>query len=241
MRFVDDRNHLRIEIDTKDCSIPEDERARMQTMLAPLGEVVHDFPASELWINVVNHPATQAYHIAFKMKVPGLTLFTSERDPYLDSALERGLRKLVRKVEDYKERPDRRAEELAQQRTALEREVMAPQDPQTGPLAAAVRQGDYRAFRTALATYEEWLRKRVGRWVQRYPQAQAQVGDGLLLGDLVEEVYLNAFERFAGRPTDVRLSQWLDGLIDPSLRALLRHPDEERQNASMARTVREHL
>jgi hypothetical protein len=60
-----------------------------------------------------------------------------------------------------------------------------------------------------------------------------------LLGDLVEEVYLNAFERFAERPTDVPLSGWLEGLIDPSLKALLRHPDEEHENASLARTVRQ--
>jgi len=117
--------------------------------------------------------------------------------------------------------------------------VVAPEDPEAGPLAEAVRRGDYRAFRTALAGYEEWLGKRGGGWGQRYPEAQAQIGRGLLLGDLVEEVYLNAFERFAQRPTDVRLSEWLEDLLDPSLKALLRHPDEESDNASLARTVRQ--
>jgi hypothetical protein len=35
------------------------------------------------------------------------------------------------------------------------------------------------------------------------------------------------------------LGEWLDGLIDPSLKMLLREPDEGRQEASFARTLRE--
>jgi len=102
-----------------------------------------------------------------------------------------------------------------------------------------VRAGNYRAFSAALATYEEWLRLRVGRWVQRYPEAQAKVGGDLLIGDLVEEVYLNAFEGWVRRPTEVGLGWWLESSIDPSLRALLRHPAEVKENASLARTLRE--
>jgi hypothetical protein len=65
------------------------------------------------------------------------------------------------------------------------------------------------------------------------------VGDSLAIGDLVEEVYLNAFERFTGRSCDVPLRDWLDGLIDPSLKLLLKHPAQEGENASLARTLRE--
>jgi len=75
--------------------------------------------------------------------------------------------------------------------------------------------------------------------VQRYPQAQAQIGRGLAIGDVVEEVYLNAFERFGRRPTEVPFHEWLEELIDLSVRLLLRNPDEEAENASLARTVRE--
>jgi DNA-directed RNA polymerase specialized sigma24 family protein len=138
-----------------------------------------------------------------------------------------------------KEHPDRGAEEPAERRASLDDNVVMPEDPDTGPLLEHVRAGDYMAFRNDLVLYEDWLRKRVGRWVQRYPDAEARVGDGLKIGDLVEEVYLNAFEHFTERPDEVSLSDWLDRLIDPSLKALLRHPDEERENASFARTLRE--
>jgi hypothetical protein len=239
MQYSDNSTYLHVEIRAQGCEIPTDERARIQAALAEIGGVARDFPASDLAIRVLYHPRSQAYHVEFKLKLPGRTLFGDETDAYLDSAFQRGLCKLVRKAEAYRDHPDREAAEAAEQRIALDREVVAPEDPDGGRLAEAVRNGDYRSFRVALTPYEEWLRKRVGRWVQRYPEAEAQVGRRLLLGDVIEEVYLNAFEGFTGRPTNVRFGEWLDGLIDPSLKALLRHPDEERESAILARTLRE--
>ena len=114
----------------------------------------------------------------------------------------------------------------------------------TGRVYQLAREGEIpftrvgRSIRVPREAWEEWLRKRVGRWVQRYPQAEARVGGSLRLGDLVEEVLLNGFERYTRRPTAVPFSEWLDSLIDPSLKALLRHPDDERENVNMARTLR---
>jgi len=239
MRYLDDRTHLQVEIVTKECDLPADERARMQALLAPLGEAVRDFPASELQVQFVHHPRSGVYHARFRLRLPGQTLFAGEQDSYLDSAFQRGMDALLRNVQAYRDNPDERAAGEAARRIALDRNVVAPEDPAAGTLAQAIQDGDYRKFRTALAGYEDWLRTRIGRWVQRFPEAEAQIGTGLLLGDLVEEVYLNAFEQFTGRPTAMSLSEWLDGLVDPSLKALLRHPDEEKENASLARTVRE--
>jgi hypothetical protein len=239
MRHTDDRSHIRVEIVPRQCTIPADERTRMEGLLVPLREAVSDFPSSDLLFHINFHPQSQTYHVEARLKLPGKTLFTGDTDAYLDSAFQRCLRKLLQKVADYKERPDHRAEELAERRAALERDIVAPEGPEDGLLGRAVQAGDYRAFRNALVGFEDWLRKRVGRWVQRYPEAEARIGDGLLIGDLVEEVYLNAFERYRQRRAEVPLHEWLDGLIDPSLKAMLRHPDLEKENASFARTVRE--
>jgi hypothetical protein len=230
---------VEVEVDCELGDIPRDELARMQQSLEPIGDAVRDFPHSELWITVVRHPRSDSYNVQAKLKVPGATLFSGDRDTYLDSAFQRCVRKLARKASAYREQPDRQAEERAEDRAGLDRDVVAPEDPSMGPVADAVKNGDYRGFRNALVLYEDWLRKRVGRWVQRYPEAQARVGGDLRIGDLVEEVYLNAFEHFTRRPTDIRLSEWLDRLIDPSLKAMLRHPDEEERNASFARTLRQ--
>jgi len=237
MQFSVDR--LRVEFTTKDCRIPEDERARLQASLAALGDAVKDFAGTALGVRVVFHPRSRTHHAELRLRLPGRTLYASGEDPYLDAALQRGFARLTRKAEAYRQRPDPEAVAAAERRSSLGDAVVAPEDPAAGPLAEAAGAGDYRRFRTALAGYEDWLRLRVGRLIQRDPEAQARLGKELRLGDVVEEVYLEAFERFTGRPTDVRLSEWLDGLVVPSIRALLRHPDEEGQAASLARTVRE--
>jgi len=131
------------------------------------------------------------------------------------------------------------AGDLATPLADRDRAVIAPADAQSGILGEAIRSGDYRAFRMALSADEERLRKRVGRWIQRYPDAEARLGHGLAIGDVVEEVYLNAFESYSRRPMEVPLHEWLDSLIDRSLKMLLHHPEKERENASFARTVRE--
>ena len=83
------------------------------------------------------------------------------------------------------------------------------------------------------------MRKRAGRWVQRYPEAQARLHSDFKLADLVEEVFLNAFEDYAGMPQERRFGEWLEDLIDPSLQGLLSDPDQELRNVSFARTLRE--
>jgi hypothetical protein len=208
----------------------------MQQSLGSLSEAVRDFANAELRLTVLRH-TNQDYHVEANLRLPGQTLFTSDWDPYLDSAFQRCLRKLVRKAEASRPRPDR--EQAARRREALDRDIVAPRDADAGPLGRAIAAGDYRTFRRLLAGYEDWLRTRAGRWLQRYPEAEARVGDRLLIGDLVEETYLNAFERYGQRPADVPFHAWLDRLIDPSLKALLRHPDEVSENARMARSLRE--
>jgi hypothetical protein len=239
MQYDDDRNHLHVELNAKDCTIPADELTRMQRALEPIGDAVRDYPHSDLFITAVHHPRSATFHVAAKLKVPGVTFLTGDRDAYLDSAFQRCVRKLVHRLDGHKSPPDGGAADAVRRRAALDSDVVAPEAPAFGPLSRAVQAGDYRAFRNALLGYEDWLRLRVGRWVQRYPEAQARVGNGLLIGDLVEEVYLNAFERYGQRPPDVRFSDWLGGLIDTSLKEMLRHPDEGHENASLARTLRE--
>ena len=58
-----------VEIDTKECNIPVDERNRMQGLLTPLGEAVQDFPASELWVKVIHHPHSGLYHVELKLNL----------------------------------------------------------------------------------------------------------------------------------------------------------------------------
>lgn len=239
MKYSDDRFHLQVEFHQRQCEVPRDELNRMQRSLDDLGEAIRDLPEANLTITLIHHPNSAAYHVEFRLRLPGRTLAADDTDPYLDTAFQRCLRQLIRQVEAYRENPDRASLATAERTDALERDIMAPEDPDGGLLGRAVSAGDYGAFRNALVNYEDWLRRRIGRWIQRYPEAEARVGRGLAIGDMVEEVYLNAFEELPKRPTDVPFREWLESLIDPSLKALMHHPQKEQENASLARTLRE--
>src|SRR5438105_3451776 len=158
MRLVENRKHLHLEIDAKDCDIPADERTRLQKFFAPLDELVEDMARAELWLTIVFHAQRQQYHTEAKLKVPGRTLFATAWESYLDSSLQKCLQRLARRAEVHKQQPDRQAEEKAAQRVALDRDVVAPEDADTGPLADAVHAGDFPRFRAGLIAYEDWLR-----------------------------------------------------------------------------------
>lgn len=109
--------------------------------------------------------------------------------------------------------------------------------PDAQALERAVESGDYAAFRRVAMMYEGWLNDRVGRWVQRYPELEAKIGDELVIADLVENVFLNAFERYRDKPGPMRLRDWLEEMIDPSVRLMLNRRDQELENISYARST----
>ena len=116
--------------------------------------------------------------------------------------------------------------------------VVPLHEPDAGLLQQAVDDADYRAFYLALSAYEEPLRRRTARRIERHPQAAAELGQNLTLDEITEEVFLLALERFERRP-QLPLGIWLEQLIDDAIRAFVEHPEEERENVRFAQTLRE--
>ena len=237
MRHTDQRGPLRINIETKQCDLPRDELPRINGPLNRIAEIVGELPG-ELNITIVHHPRSQRFHVREQLKLPRRSVFTGEWNEYLDTALCRSLRKLVHKAAAYKQEPHNDRDEQVERIEQMNRDIVPPADPDMTQMAAAVDEGDYAAFHQLLAGHEDWLRLRVGRWLQRYPEAEAEIGRRVRIGDLVEEVLLNAFEGFHERSDDVPLRDWLNSLIDPSLLDYCRHPAEERENISFVRSLR---
>jgi hypothetical protein len=238
MRHTEQRGVLHIELETKECNLPFDELTRLQEPLDRVAEEVRNLP-SDLKVSIVHHPSSDRFHVAADLRLPRRSIFTGDWDPYLDTAAQRCLRKLIRKIEAYQHEPNQKGDRIAERVEESRQEIVAPDDPETGPLAAAARDQDYQRFRQLLAGHDDWLRLRVGRWLQRYPVMNAQVGDRLAIGDLVEEVFLNAFEEYDERPNHQPLSDWLEELIDPSLRALWASGEDETENISFVRSLRQ--
>ena len=87
--------------------------------------------------------------------------------------------------------------------------------------------------------FEGPLRERVGRWIERYPQVAAQLQEQVYLEDIIEEVFLTAFDEYNHRPEAIAFGEWLENLIDPAVRLVSKGEDEELDNISFARTLKE--
>lgn len=229
MQYTLDQYHLTASIDFKECRVPPEERGRLQQGLDRIGEAVQDFADSQLWITIVHHPNSDVFHAQAKLKVPGQTIITGDRSQDLNAAFQRCVERVLHRVEAYREHPDEEALDEAEFRASLANDIIAPVEVDGGVLGDAIVRDDYRAFRHALLGLEENVRKRVGRWVQRYPDVQAQIGDRIAIRDIVEEVFLVAFETYPQRPSNVPFGEWLEGLIDPVVRAFQEAPLAETE------------
>jgi len=236
MYHVADYHQLQVEIETQQCTIPEDERSRMQASLERLAEAVEEFPESQLALKVVFHSKSEIYHGQAKLKLPGKSIVTGHGSQWLDDALMRTLAKAQHRVERYKEHPDAQAIEEAERRAELDEDVVAAADPDQSQAGAAAERQDYAAFRRALAGHEAWVRDHVGRWIQRYPEVQSLLGEAFDTEDFVEEVFLLAFEHYAERPRGMATRDWLQGFIEPAVQALWHEP-LEREAVSYAQSL----
>lgn len=238
MQYSAEYRRTHVELETRECTLPEDERARIQEGLDLIAEEVVEFPASNLWLKIVYHPDSQQYHARAKLQLPGETIITDAYSPWLDESLQHSFDKIRRRIEQYKGRQDDYTGKLAPQQAAPSAvtHVAVPTDTHSGELGEAVLRGDFRAFRLALADHEGPLRTRVAQWVLRYPDVDAMVGTAFDQDDIVEEVFLWAFEDYPDRPKETSLTQWLNDFIDPAVKALRTDP-EAREAASFARTL----
>ncbi len=240
MRYTspdDNRTYnLHIELDTKHCSLSAGEIEKMERDLDPLAAVAADFPVSDLYITVAYYPQSNHFDVKTALILTGTTLFAADHDDVVHPAYERCVRKLVKRVEAYKARLSNKPEQSKQGKGTHQDVLPTALPPDHETLDRAVAEGDYRAFRDALLVYEEPLRKRIGRWVQRYPEINDQIDRRLTLNDIVEEVFLTAFDQYEHRPPNMLPADWIESLIDPALKDLVRHFDEELENISFARS-----
>jgi ribosome-associated translation inhibitor RaiA len=228
---------LNVQFDAHHCELRQAVIDKMHTGLDSLSRQVANFPFADLHVLVEHTARTNDYSVKLTLRLPGSTLVGNDHDPLLHPAFERCVLGLEENVRAYKDRLDK-VEERAKVEKGTHQGLEPSVDPDAAALERAAREGDYNAFRTATFGYEEAVRKRAGRWVERYPEVQARIGKGLTIDDVVEEVFLTAFDQYDRRPTGVRLGDWLDGLIDPAVKALQRNGDEELENINLARSAR---
>jgi ribosome-associated translation inhibitor RaiA len=237
MTFSDQSYNLLVNLDMKHCQLPPDELSKMETMLSPLGDMVRNFPVSKLHVLISYRHRTSDYVVRTSLILPGETLVSSEHHALAHTAFEHCINNLVREVRRYKDQLGA-VPEQAKQREGTHHELVPTIAPNAEAIEAAVQSGDYAAFRTATSGYEGPVTALVGRWVERYPEVAARLGRDLRISDLVEDVFLIAFEEYEYRPKEIRFGEWLGRHIDTAVKAMAHHSEEELENINMVRAAR---
>jgi hypothetical protein len=237
MRFPDHGVRFPIDLDTKHCSPLPAELDKMRANLEPLLRAVEHFPVASLHVVVEQFARTTTYRVKLSLTLTGTTLVSLEDAPHSHAAFEHCVHNLLRDVAAFKARMGNESE-VHKHEKGTHQDLLPDVDPDPEAIESAVEAGDYNAFRTATLGYEEPVRKRVGRWLERCPEANARIGKGLEIDDLVEEVFLDAFEAYAQRPRQIRFGDWLERLIDPAIKEIANGRDGELENARLARAAR---
>jgi ribosome-associated translation inhibitor RaiA len=236
MKTADDGRGMRIQFDAHHCAITPHERDQYRGGLAALARQVAHFPISDLHILIEFNKRSNDYSVKTTLILPGSRLVANDHDPVAHAAFLRCLAVMSENVAAYKKRMSH-VPQLHRQEKGTVQEVQPLQEPDFAAMGRAVETDDYDAFRTAALPYEDAVRRRAGRWVERVPEVAAQMGRVLDVGDIVEAVFLEAFEHYRDRQRDVRFGDWLDGLIDPAVRALYAG-GSYMENVRLARTAR---
>lgn len=236
MSVTSNHRGLPVEFDAHHCELSRAELDKMEGSLGTLREVVAPFPVTGLHVLVERNNRSNDFTVKTSLLLTSQQLVASEHHAQAFTAFERCVEKLVREVEGYYDRLDD-VEERRKREQGTHQELLPDRPPDFAALDHAAAEGDYAAFRSAMLPYEEPLRKRVGRWVERFPAVDAMVGKNFTIADVVEDVLLSVFEGYQQRPRDITFHDWLTGLIDPVVQAMARHPDRERENVSMARSA----
>lgn len=224
---------LRVEIDRGGVYLSDDDWAQMEGDLRLLRRLIHSFPKSELKVDFSPHRGS--VRVGTTLWLSGETLYAGDDRESLHVAWGNCLHALEREVTKYKQRLSNKPTYTRQQEGTLHG-IAPTMLPDSKAIDTAVAELDYPAFRQVMGPYEDPVESRVGRRIERYPQAAQMLGTRFTISDLVESVFLNAFEQYAHRPA-VPLGQWLETLVDQSIRTMLARPDEERENARQAETA----
>jgi hypothetical protein len=224
-------------LNTEGCELSALEIERFERALDPLRGLVEKFPVSDLQIGVEFHPHSKSYEVKLALDLPSRKLRTGEVDQRMFVAFDKSVQAMLENVLSYQEELGG-LEERAKHQKGTRHDLIPTGEPDWQALQQAVRDRDYESFRQALFVYEEPLRLRIGRWIQRYPELNARLGERVSLPDIIEEVFLNAFEQYESRPQQRPLGEWLDHLVDPSLKELLASPTQELENIGLIRSQR---
>jgi hypothetical protein len=229
---------MQVSLDVHRYRLSPVEEKRLRDDAERLRPQVENFPVADLHLLVEGNARTNDVSVKLSLILPGTTLIGNDHDIAAAPACERAMDSLIDGLRAYKDRLGKVSERQKSEK-GTQHVLHSTVDLDPTQLDFAVEARDYTAFRMASFALEDGLRKRVGRWIQRYPELQERIGRGIEVADVVEEVFLLAFENYPHRPSDVPFGTWIETLIDPAARQIRDCGDEEVEHVRLARTAEE--
>lgn len=226
------------DLDTEGLDLTPTEIASLEAEIDRVKPLIREFPTQVMHVNVEYHPSTRSCEVKIALVLPGQTFATGNVSESWQHSLEVSVSKLIRRIEHYKavmSGEPHRAHEVAGTDHELQPDVQIDGKRVT----EAVDNDDYSQFRNAMDPIESNLRDRIGRWVQRYPQIEDHLGERFKLDDIVEETFLMAFDRYEHWPAEMFFGQWIETLIDPAIKQLIRDPEGELEIISFQKSWRQ--
>lgn len=222
--------------DVHQYELPDIVRRELEDDLDGLTRQVENFPVADLHVLIEGNARSNDVSVKLTLILPGTTLVANDHDPVLSAAFEQCLGSLSHSVEGYKARLDNEEERQKTEKGTVH-DMLPTTDIDLSGLEAAEAAGDYGRFRSVLLPFEDAVQARAGRWVQRFPEYEVRIGRDVKMSDVVEEVFLTAFDEYSARPEGVPLGEWLAGLIAPAVKALMTQTDKELEYINLSRTA----
>ena len=229
---------FRMDIDAEGFELTDRERSVIDAEIGKLLPLIEDFPTQILHVNLKYNGNSEEYEVRLALVLPKQTFATGGVDQAWHPVMETAITKMMRRVEHYKQDLSHVTE---RRHHALDTDhAVEPSWQIDGDkVREAVESDNYAAFRECMLPLEGTLRDRIGRWVERYPRVEAMIGEKIFIADIMEEVFLMAFDRFDHWTDGLTFGAWCETLVDPAVKAIANDPTGELEKISFLRSWQE--
>jgi hypothetical protein len=188
------------------------DKDRLGLAVDHLERLASTWEGRHLHVDVERVGKTHSCHVRMVLSLAKRRLIASDTQPAFAPAAQRCVDVLSRKIELAKQRVHRSHGERVVRRAKAEAAL-----PDMERLKAAHAASDAAAFTDALGEYEEAVESAVSRRIKFHPEADALLGDGLVIHDIVDAVLVDAFHAYGSKPDATSFREWLLGLVDPAI------------------------
>lgn len=182
---------------------------RLDQAIATLDRLTDTYAARRLHVTIEKFGHTEECQVRMLLALAKHRLVTVQRAPALATAAERCVDVLAGLIALAKDRVHRGHGEREIRRAKEEAGFVDLE-----ALRRAHIDGDYDRWLTALADMDEMVEAEIGRRLKFHPDAEALLGDGLVIQDLVDSVLYYSFENYEAKPQNVPLREWIFSNID---------------------------